>query len=184
MFPGNFFRPVEPGSPRERTIIGAAVATACSILLLDQLTKVLVERNFMLHESRAVIENFFNLSYVRNYGAAWSILSGHGWFLLLVAALVTAAALWFFRYLTEGYAERYFAVFIILGGVAGNSIDRIWRGAVVDFFDLHYHEVYHWPVFNIADIAICAGVGIFVLSSLLRPSRKPAAESGDGGAHG
>ena len=97
MSPGNCFRPVETGSPRERTVIGAAVAAACTILLLDQLTKVLVERNFMLHESRVVIENFFNLSYVRNYGAAWSILSGYGWFLLLIAALVTAAALWFFR---------------------------------------------------------------------------------------
>ena len=75
MSPGNCFRPVETGSSRERTVIGAAVAAACTILLLDQLTKVLVERNFMLHESRVVIENFFNLSYVRNYGAAWSILS-------------------------------------------------------------------------------------------------------------
>ena len=112
MSPGNCFRPVETGSSRERTVIGAAVAAACTILLLDQLTKVLVERNFMLHESRVVIENFFNLSYVRNYGAAWSILSGYGWFLLLIAALVTAAALWFFRYLTEGYPERYFAIFI------------------------------------------------------------------------
>ena len=179
MSPGNCFRPVETGSPRERTVIGAAVAAACTILLLDQLTKVLVERNFMLHESRVVIENFFNLSYVRTYGAAWSILSGYGWFLLLIAALVTAAALWFFRYLTEGYPERYFAIFIILGGVVGNSIDRIWRGAVVDFFDLHYYEAYHWPVFNIADIAICVGVGIFVLSSLLRPSRKAADDPGD-----
>ena len=91
MSPGNCFRPVETGSSRERTVIGAAVAAACTILLLDQLTKVLVERNFMLHESRVVIENFFNLSYVRNYGAAWSILSGYGWFLLLIAALVLGA---------------------------------------------------------------------------------------------
>ena len=98
---------------------------------------------------------------------------------MLIAALVTAAALWFFSYLTEGYPERYFAIFIILGGVVGNSIDRIWRGAVVDFFDLHYYEAYHWPVFNIADIAICVGVGIFVLSSLLRPSRKAADDPGD-----
>ena len=94
----------------------------------------------------------------------------------LQALLVTVGALWFFRYLTDGFIERYFAIFVILGGVAGNSIDRIWRGAVVDFLDFHFRG-YHWPVFNVADIAICVGVGIFILSSIVRKPRREASDS-------
>ncbi len=168
--------PYGPGSSRERAVLGWSLAFAGIILLLDQITKVLVEREFLLHESRPVIPGFFSLTFVRNYGAAWSLFSGHGWFLLLVAAAVTAASIYYFRYLTEGYPERCFAIFVILGGVAGNSIDRIWRGAVVDFFDVHYYNLWHWPVFNIADIAICTGVGLFLLSTLLRKSRSAATE--------
>ncbi len=162
---------IKAGSGRERVVLGAALAVAGFVLLLDQMTKIVVEREFLLHESRPVLDGFFSLTFVRNYGAAWSMFSGYGWFLLAVALLVTAGALWFFRYLTDGYIERYFAIFIILGGVAGNSIDRIWRGAVVDFLDF-YFRAYHWPVFNVADIAICTGVGIFILSSILRKPRR------------
>ena len=57
-----------------------------------------------------------------------------------------------------------------VGGVFGNSIDRLWRGAVVDFLDFYFQK-WHWPVFNVADIAICCGVGIFMLSSLLREDK-------------
>ena len=86
----SLFRQLEPGSRRERAVIGVSLAAAGFILLLDQATKVMVERSFMLHESRILIENFFSLTFVRNYGAAWSLFSGQGWFLLAVAALVTA----------------------------------------------------------------------------------------------
>ncbi len=174
----HFMRPVEAGSRRERLFLGVSLAIAGILLLLDQATKIIVEQSFRLHESREIFAPFFSLTYVRNYGAAWSLFNGHGWFLLLIAAVVTVAALRYFRYLTEGYPERCFAVWVILSGVAGNSIDRIWRGAVVDFFDVHYRS-WHWPVFNIADIAICTGVGIFLLSTLLRPAR--AAETAPAG---
>ena len=172
----SLFCPFEPGSRRERLHTGFFLMIAGGLLLLDQATKILVEQSFRLHESREILAPFFSLTYVRNYGAAWSLFNGHGWFLLLIAAVVTVAALRYFRYLTEGYPERCFAILIILSGVAGNSIDRIWRGAVVDFFDVHY-GAWHWPVFNIADIAICTGVGLFLASTLLRPSRSP--EKGD-----
>ncbi len=180
MFLAKFLAPLEPNSSRERVVVGASLSLACLVILLDQLTKAMVEHKFALHESLSVIDNYFNLFYVRNFGAAWSILSGYGWFLLLVAALVMFAIIWFFRYLTEGWIERYFSIFFIIGGIVGNSIDRIWRGAVVDFLDFHYHEVYHWPVFNIADVAICIGVGIFVLSSILRRSQQSVMDSEKG----
>ena len=65
-----------------------------------------------------------------------------------------------------------YPLFMILAGVFGNSIDRVWRGSVVDFLDFHYKNIWSYPVFNIADIAICCGVGIFILSGFIRPERK------------
>ena len=165
------FPVVEPHSAAERRWLGAAFIIGGIVLLLDQLTKIIVEKQFALHESKKIIDGFFSLTYVCNYGAAWSILSGHIWLLLLIAAVVVAGTILKFRYLTEGYTERYIAVFLVFGGVCGNSIDRIWRGAVVDFLDF-YVERWHWPVFNVADIAICCGVGIFMLSSLCRKEKE------------
>ena len=166
----SLFPILEPHSPAEKRWLGAVSLAAAVVLILDQSTKVLVEKKFELFETIPIIDGFFNLTYVLNYGAAWSILSGKGWLLLLIAAAVIAGVIWKFRYLTEGCSERYLAIFMVLGGVLGNSIDRLWRGAVVDFLDF-YVEKWHWPVFNVADIAICCGVGIFILSSLLRGDR-------------
>jgi len=162
----------ESTSRRDCLVLSLAIGLGILVLALDQWTKVVVVRRFHLGESVPVRAHFFSLTYVRNDGAAWSILSGQGWLLLLVAVLVAAAVIWKFRSLTEGYAERCFALILVLGGVVGNSIDRLWRGSVVDFFDFHWYDKYHYPVFNVADIAICVGVGLFVLSTLLRPSKK------------
>ena len=164
--------PIEPRSPRERRVFLAAALTGAATLLLDQGTKIWIDAAMRLNESIPVIDDYFSITSVRNYGAAWSILSGHGWFLLLIAAAVTALCIVFFRYLTSGWKERYFAIFLVLAGVAGNSIDRIWRGAVVDFLDFHYRSVWHYPVFNVADISICVGLGLYILSDLLRPDPK------------
>ena len=166
-----------PRSRRDSIVLGLSLGLGLFALALDQWTKFIVEHGFRLGESRPVLEPFFSLTFVRNEGAAWSILTGHGWLLLLIAGLVTAAVVWQFRKLTEGYAERCFALILVLGGVAGNSIDRLCRGAVVDFFDFHWYTRFRWPVFNVADIAICVGIGLFVLSTLLRPAKKKAPEA-------
>ncbi len=167
---------IENGSGAERTVVGLSLGWAGFLLLLDQLSKVVVESTFAKYESRPLIDGFFSLTYVTNRGAAWSILEGHGWLLLLVALAVTLLAVRFMRYLADGYLERYWAIFTVLSGVAGNSIDRIWRGEVVDFFDFYY-KTYHYPVFNIADCAICAGVAVFMLSTLLRPDPRKKKEA-------
>ena len=150
-----------PHSVSERRIIVFSAIIAGIILLGDQATKVLVANSFRLGESVLVVKGFLSLSYVTNKGAAWGILSGYGWLLLLIAAAVMGAAIFFMRWLTEGFNERYLALNLIISGIIGNSIDRIWRGQVVDFLDVHIAG-YHWPpVFNIADSAICVGVCVF-----------------------
>ena len=175
----SFWKPevLEPKSRREYRTLGWAAGLGVVVLVLDQLTKFIVMRRFELGESLPIWQPFFSLTYVRNEGAAWSILSGHGWFLLLVALVVAAGVIFFFRRLAEGYPERYLALLLVLSGVAGNSIDRLWLGAVVDFLDFHWYDRFRWPVFNVADIAICVGVALFILSTLLRPSKKK--ESGE-----
>ncbi len=163
--------PAIPGAARERRIIAGCMVWAGFWLLVDQLTKALVARNFVLGESWPVIPGCFSLTYVVNYGAAWNILDGYGVVLLIIALAVTVLALLFLRYLTDGYPERYLAIFTVLSGVIGNSIDRLWRGAVVDFFSFYLGN-WHYPVFNVADCAICGGVILYVLSSFLRPERR------------
>ena len=61
---------------------------------------------------------------------------------------------------------------LVLSGIVGNSIDRIWHGEVIDFIDFHYYDMWSYPVFNVADIAICTGVGVYMLSNLLRKTPK------------
>lgn len=169
---GSFFAPLEPHSGRERMMLVCSAALAFFTLLLDQGTKLWVEHAFKLHESLVLIDGWLSFTYVRNTGAAWSMLKGQTWLLLVIAALAFGAILYFFHFLAEQWPERYFAIFLVLSGILGNSIDRLWRNAVVDFVDVHYHRVWTYPIFNVADIAICVGVGVFVLSSFIRPDKK------------
>ena len=169
----SFFTPLELRAKRERLVLISSAEFAFFILLLDQGTKLWVEHAFkQTGDSRALIDGFLSFTYARNDGAAWSILNHQIWLLLVIAFLAFGAILYFFHFLTDRYPERYFAVFLVLSGIMGNSIDRLWRSAVVDFIHVHYRDVWNYPVFNVADIAICVGVGIFVLSSFIRPDKK------------
>ena len=144
-------------------------AAAFFLLILDQITKLMVEQRMVLGESIPVIKGFFSLTFVTNKGAAWGMFHGYGIVLFAIGIAVLIATIYFLRKLCDGYRERYMAILIVLSGVAGNSIDRIWRGEVVDFLDC-YIKSYHWPAFNIADCAICIGIGVYMLSVIIRPA--------------
>ena len=175
---GSLFAAMEHHSRRERVVFAASAAVALLTLLVDQATKLWVVG--ALHESRTIIPAVLEFTRVRNTGAAFGMLSGQTWLLLLVALAAFLAILFFFYDLCENYPERYFSLLLVLSGILGNSIDRLWRGNVVDFIHVHYKDVWHYAVFNVADIAICVGVGVFVLSSLIRPDRKKAAGNSAG----
>ena len=172
IFPDAF----EKGSVQEKRSVIISLVLAAVVLIIDQMTKLVVAGNFELHESRPVIDGIFSWTFVLNRGAAWGILAGRTWLLLFIALVVFGLIIRFFRYLTEGYIERIIALGLVISGMVGNSVDRIWHGAVIDFIDIHYRNVWSYPVFNVADIAICTGVGIFILSNLLRPSGKEVAK--------
>ena len=157
-------------NPGERLIVSCSAFLAALLLIVDQISKVLVTHHFMLHEQKTVIPGFFDLTYIVNRGAAWGILQGQVIVLLAIGVLVGVAVIVFMRWLTEGYTERYWAIFVILSGIIGNSIDRIWRGEVVDFLDFYIGQR-HWPAFNVADISICIGLSLYFLSLLLRAQK-------------
>ena len=141
-------------------------------LLLDQGTKLTARGCMELGQSITLIPGWFNLTYVHNPGAAWSMLAGFPWLLLAFGAVAGVCIVIFFRRWCDGYPERYCALALIESGILGNSIDRLWYGSVIDFIHVHYYDVYHYPIFNIADCAICIGIGVVMLSSILRPDTR------------
>ena len=138
------------------------------LIAVDQMTKIYVHSHFELGESITVIPGFFNFTYVRNLGAAFGIFTDspetfrHIFFLSI--PLVAVAIIVFFIYgLPESESVQVMALSSIAGGAIGNYIDRIQHGYVIDFLDVHYQNIYNWPVFNIADSAIVVGVGVLTV---------------------
>ena len=144
-------------------------------LVLDQASKLWIVSQFSLYESREILPGFFNLTYVTNNGAAFSILAGQpaAWrqvFFVLIN-LVALAAIGVFQYRIGRYSRLYtVALALIAGGAAGNLTDRLRLSHVIDFLDL-YIGTHHWPAFNIADAAINVGVALFLLNSLILEPR-------------
>ena len=137
------------------------------VLLLDQASKLTIDSGMQLYESIALLP-FFNLTYVHNTGAAFSFLSeAGGWQRWLFAGLAivmsSAIGIWLSR-LQKHETFMALALSLVLGGAIGHLIDRIAYGYVIDFLDVYY-QTWHWPAFNIADSAICIGVGLMLLES-------------------
>ncbi len=151
------------------------------VLILDQWTKFLVIIHFEYGESIPIIRDFFSLTYVRNTGAAFGFLaSANPTFrvpFFLVVPIVAMVVLGFlYRDLPKDARWRSMALGLVSGGAIGNLIDRVRLGYVVDFLDFHYRSSYFFPAFNVADSAICVGVGILLLSTMInRESNAPAA---------
>jgi signal peptidase II len=141
-------------------------AFALLLALADQGTKYVVLAAFEPHEYHP-ITGFFNLVLVYNPGAAFSLLAGAGgWQKWLFMALAFGISVWILRAIAQAPQDRAqnLALTLILGGALGNVVDRFIHGAVVDFLDLHL-GAWHWPTFNLADIAITAGAVLLVLDA-------------------
>ena len=137
------------------------------ILCLDQLTKQAVRVNLVYGESRPVIDGFFNLVYVRNDGAAWNILSGHGIILILISLSVLVLLFIYRRSFLQAHLSHKVVLGLPIGGIAGNLADRIRFGWVTDFLDFQFGS-YHYPSFNVADSAICIAIVLYLISNLFQ----------------
>lgn len=165
---------------RYRVIGGLALAC----LVFDQLTKAAVTAWIPLHQGVAVIPGFFDLVHVLNRGAAFGFLNRADidwqfWLFLLATLLAAGMVLNLAR--ASGYDRTLFCgLGLILGGAAGNLVDRVRLRAVVDFMDV-YVGSWHWPAFNVADVAICLGALLTGLT-LWRRSSAARRAAGNGEA--
>jgi signal peptidase II len=155
-------------SPRGRRF--AEIWIAALIVVLDQATKVIVRRRFELHESLEVIPGFFSLTRVHNTGAAFGMLNDVDFPLksVLLALVATAALAGVALYAAMLPPTQWLArtgLAFILGGAAGNLVDRVTGGYVVDFFDFYWRGWHFWA-FNVADAAITVGVSLMILDLL------------------
>lgn len=147
---------------------------AIVIFALDQLTKGWINANLPFgtygepHAIR-IISGVFYIVHVGNTGAAWSLFSGQSFFLALLAG-ATLFAIFFWRH-ALGLQNRIsqFSFGLLCGGIAGNLVDRLVHGHVIDFLDVHFGS-YVYPTFNVADSAICVGVLMYLWRSWRQPN--------------
>ena len=155
-----------------------ALVASCS-LLLDQLSKIYIDHNFELSQSKRIISNFFHLTYVRNPGAAFGILSDSSIrlpFFITISVLAALGILWFIRRIPSEKHWQHLALGLIFSGALGNLIDRIRLGEVIDFLDVHWYN-YHWPAFNIADSAIFIGAALLIIDMFKNGDKDEASDS-------
>jgi signal peptidase II len=137
------------------------------VLLLDQCTKLLADAMLVLHQQVAVVP-YLALFKAYNPGAAFSFLGDASgwqrWFFIVIAVIVIVVLLVWLRRLTAAEKATSLALALILGGAAGNLIDRLVYGYVIDFIDVYYGS-WHWPAFNVADAAISVGALLLLLDA-------------------
>ena len=132
-----------------------------AVVILDQFFKYIVVENMALGESIPIIEEVFHLTYILNPGAAFGMFAHNRLFFIAIAVIVIGIIIWARREILASPWEVKAGCGLFLGGAIGNLIDRARQGLVIDFFDFRI-----WPVFNIADIAICIGVGLIIWNLL------------------
>ncbi len=139
-----------------------------SVILFDQLTKAWILDRFKLGESLPVVLDFFNLTYVQNKGAAFGLLAQADPkfrvpFFIVVPIVALFSIIYVFQKVPDQDKKLATALSLVIAGAIGNLYDRLTLGFVIDFLDFHWKWGYHFPAFNIADSAICVGVGLIML---------------------
>ncbi|MEK6560732.1 MAG: signal peptidase II, partial [Nitrospirota bacterium] len=149
---------------------------AGGVTILDQLSKLAVQRMLTLHNPVEIIPGFFNLTYIFNPGAAFGLFGNITETLrltILIGVSVIAFAILFYMYIKIKDRDNLILIPIamIIGGAVGNLIDRVRFQMVVDFLDFYWGR-FHWPAFNIADSAITVGTIILVVTILFTEKRQ------------
>jgi signal peptidase II len=164
-----------------RTRTSRIAAVALVVLVLDQFTKAIVLRFLGYAQEKVIVEGFFKFVHWGNTGAAWSLFRGNNT-ILAVVAVVALVVLFFGRH---HFDSRSFlgqtALGLIFGGITGNLIDRICRKQVIDFLYFYLQQAggseIGFPAFNVADSAICTGVGLIFLLTWRNEHKAKSAEA-------
>lgn len=156
----------------------AYLAIAGGVFMIDQATKAWAVRRLRFGDDMPIISGLLNFAYAQNTGVAFSMLDDHGdtgrWGLSIIAMVAGALVLYFFWRTPRSDDRILGALALLLAGIAGNVADRLRLGFVVDFIDVQFGN-WHYPTFNIADMAICVGAGLLILDMFF-VKKKQAAE--------
>ncbi|MDO4176088.1 MAG: signal peptidase II [Bacillota bacterium] len=133
------------------------------VMVLDRIVKTAVDNSMDVGDTIPVLGDFFHITYIRNTGAAFSLLEGHTLLLILVPAIIIGIAIIFICFRHKAYKPIFmFSIALICGGGLGNLTDRAAYSYVIDMFDFGF-----FPVFNVADICVCVGCGLLLLYLIL-----------------
>ena len=144
----------------------AYLLAAGAVFMIDQTSKAWAIRRLRFGDDLVVIPNFLNFAYAQNTGVAFSFLDNHGdagrWGLSAVAGVAAILVLYYFWRVPRSHDRLLGALALLLAGILGNVTDRLRLGFVVDFIDVQFGN-WHYPTFNVADMAICIGAGLLIL---------------------
>lgn len=146
--------------------------TAGIVILLDQITKMVIQHCIPFNSAQEILPGVFSLVHWGNTGAAWSLFHGQNILLGCIGFIAIFALYYFRKYFEFGRVGGQIAMGLMMGGILGNVCDRFFRGHVIDF--LYFYIITRegkelgYPAFNVADIGICVGVGIIILLGFLR----------------
>ncbi len=153
---------------------------AGAVFMIDQTSKAWAVRRLHLGGDREIIPNFLNFIYAQNSGVAFSFLDDHGdagrYGLSIVAGLAAILVLYYFWRVPRAHDRLLGALGLLLAGIVGNLTDRLRLGFVIDFIDVQFGN-WHYPTFNVADMAICIGAGLLILDMLLTKKTEKAQEA-------
>ena len=155
------------------------LAASGAVFLIDQTTKAWAIRRLHFGGEKEIVPGFLNFAYAQNTGVAFSMLDEHGdagrWGLSVVAFIAAALVLYFFWRTPRSDDRILGSLALLFAGIVGNVVDRSRLGFVVDFIDVQFGS-WHYPTFNVADMAICIGAGLLILDMFLS-KKNPKAEN-------
>ncbi len=133
---------------------------ASFFIVFDQIIKLFINNYFSYGQMEVIIPNFFHITKIYNYGAAWSMFNG-GRYLLIAIAIASFGLLYSYE-ISFSYKERTIMAFgLIYGGLCGNLIDRMLHGFVIDYLSLNFKS-YYFPIFNLADMCLVGGFALLL----------------------
>ncbi|CAG9611099.1 Lipoprotein signal peptidase [Bacillus rhizoplanae] len=139
---------------------------ALFVIAIDQVSKWIIVKEMDLGESIPIIDNVLYITSHRNTGAAWGILENRMWFFYVITVIFVIFIVIYMQKYAKTDKLLGISLGLILGGAIGNFIDRVFRKEVVDFIHTYIFS-YNFPVFNIADSALCVGVMLIIIQTLL-----------------
>lgn len=158
----------------------AYLLAAGAVFMIDQTTKAWAVRKLRFGGDRNIVDGFLNFVYAENTGVAFSMLDDHGatgrWGLAVIAGIAATLVLFYFWRIPRTNDRLLGALALLLAGIVGNLTDRIRLGFVVDFIQVHYKDSFYYPVFNVADMAICVGAGLLIIDMFWAKKEEQKAE--------